>query len=1408
MEEDLQQRDVPEQENSVQSAVGQLDGSEKSVFMKALQAEARQVDDLQASALLQEARRAEAMQAAEARRAGVLQADDICGRDLLLADTPLGGSRGDWTVEEIASSFEELLKSLLVDHGRNVEYAIDMIKPRTRPACVSFDEFADLPVQDIDASSATTNRILVCGKLYRDNQRRPKTRTTPVRVLPIKSPGRAVPKYRFHHVEIAKNILSPNMPLMFIPHLRDLENNSDDKRKHDQWIEELESMERKSGFDSTKLFQKGDTTRRNEFTKQLSEYLDHWIARLGIDNCSKASLIRYMANESQKSHSITPQQKDSLIDSCGEDSATPRAAAVASMITEAFNRVLKSRDVTLYDVLKQDGAVENVFDPKKASKAKDQDKEASLEQIQQYLGTYTSLKCMICHTHSCEHGEFDAENVRRCFSIDDLGGKLWKYIERRRDRQASDLRTTQKNAQGPLTISSGNSMPVRGEGGSGSGGKAALLGFNPSCKLNDPCKNKCYRSYDVGDDAQLSREWTEDETSLLRSLHMTFGNSTSKVPCTLCPLLGRYCWEVYRRAKELGLRISPCIALPPPADVLPRSPVVKPVSWYDRHRKTLNGDWSDHTHTHLHALREQREPCNHEGPCTAASGCSCVEAKLLCERFCQCTDESCAIKFTGCACHVNGKTCYTRQKEGKPCICVQLNRECDPVLCGSCGARERADPENREYDALHSTGCQNVSLQRGKSKAVVLGQSQLQGCGYGLFTAEDIEADEFIIEYVGELITHDEGVRREARRGDFSDQGANASYLFTLLEQDGIWVDAAIYGNLSRYINHASESDKRGCNITPKVLYVNGEFRIRFMAMRDIRAGEELFFDYGENFPNLTKKLLEDMAFASDDEAMAVIRSAKGRISGRNKGGVSMSSRHGAASRSNSRRRKTRGRPSTSLARSGLSSNGKTGESVNIVRNASRQRRARPRRGDDRGASSAVVEDPLVDEDESDDGSGDDIDHMDLDGSKLQRSHRACKQASQKRRKRLLDGDEVGEDEDGKVHNGRGNSLKRKRRLPVNEDRETEQFYRNGRGRRRSNAKPSLFAVEASTELADLSRRLSSRARTQPAHQEQDKQGRASTNPDSSAASTDVDDDTETDEQPRRKRLRTVTRRQSQSATATDATGVTASSIEHPNPDTDMVNIDSDVQISGRRPLHTGRTRQRNRTVESAGSKWPDYNGNKSEPDRDGLAASTAVHLDTAGKDQGTVLIPGQSHDPQQTEAGNELKENGPTTTTTVRAAKPRRSRNVVPDSDDDLDLGASQPSRNERTAPWSQPPAASPNAHSKSLPPIGTPISRPKTPRNGSGSHGEAHKAVYGVYNSGGGDGHSRRTLRSGEARPDSSLGAPGSRGASSARPPRMCLTPTKSMTRLAGDDESGADSVDRSHRRRQLPARYRSDE
>lgn len=619
--------------------------------------------------------------------------------------------------------------------------------------------------------------------------------------------------------------------LSFVPHLRDLAD--EEEPQYRRWLENLESMDNQSGFATLSRQEKVLKTMQKEHGTVLLLYLDYWLEQLSVENCTKSTLIRYMASQAD---AVTPQQKSSILNSYSDDMGSPRTTETLRMFTDAFDRVfnspkLEKRAVTLRHVLLLDKSVDTVVDTKKWMKETPNQIKPNAESttVESFLETYALLGCLICCSHSCEHGEYGVDNERKRFSIEVVGG-LEPLLRK-------------------LSI----------EAAKKKGGEISL-----SRKAQKPCGEDCYRN---GRPGTRARAWSETETMLLKAFIATFSDTNIPIQCATAVATGRPCWDVNRQLDKLDMDSPPLdIASPPPLKI-------KPVSWYDRFKKMLLGDWQDQTITHDHSRREHFDPCNHEGPCVSATNCSCVANKVMCERFCRCTVATCAIKFTGCACHSQGKTCLQKQKE-RPCICVQLNRECDPTLCGSCGALERSNPRNADNDQLYATGCQNCMMQRGKAKSLILGKSMIENCGYGLFTAEDIAQDEFVIEYVGEIISQDEGVRREARRGDVFDEESNASYLFTLLEAEGIWVDAAIYGNLSRYINHQDEGDKRGlgCNITPKILYVGGEYRIKFTSMRDIKAGEELFFNYGENFPNLTKKLLDEQ---QEEEKVKKRRSRK-----------------------------------------------------------------------------------------------------------------------------------------------------------------------------------------------------------------------------------------------------------------------------------------------------------------------------------------------------------------------------------------------------------------------------------------------------------------------------------------------------------------------------------------------------
>lgn len=113
---------------------------------------------------------------------------------------------------------------------------------------------------------------------------------------------------------------------------------------------------------------------------------------------------------------------------------------------------------------------------------------------------------------------------------------------------------------------------------------------------------------------------------------------------------------------------------------------------------------------------------------------------------------------------------------------------------------------------------------------VVVATSKVHGLG--LFMTEDIGWGERIIEYTGERIKEKEGTRRSKF---YHKIGVN--YLFSL--NDTYDIDGLVGGNESRFINH---SKKFNC------IPIRTDGKIYFHAYDDIKAGEELLFDYGDDF--------------------------------------------------------------------------------------------------------------------------------------------------------------------------------------------------------------------------------------------------------------------------------------------------------------------------------------------------------------------------------------------------------------------------------------------------------------------------------------------------------------------------------------------------------------------------------
>jgi SET domain-containing protein len=100
------------------------------------------------------------------------------------------------------------------------------------------------------------------------------------------------------------------------------------------------------------------------------------------------------------------------------------------------------------------------------------------------------------------------------------------------------------------------------------------------------------------------------------------------------------------------------------------------------------------------------------------------------------------------------------------------------------------------------------------------------GAGLGLFTKVPFKKGDFVIEYTGDKIPTPEANKLSTR------------YLFEIDEK---WtIDGSERGNLARYINHSCAPN---CETE-----IDEKDRIIIHAIKNIKPGDELGYDYGEEY--------------------------------------------------------------------------------------------------------------------------------------------------------------------------------------------------------------------------------------------------------------------------------------------------------------------------------------------------------------------------------------------------------------------------------------------------------------------------------------------------------------------------------------------------------------------------------
>jgi hypothetical protein len=143
-------------------------------------------------------------------------------------------------------------------------------------------------------------------------------------------------------------------------------------------------------------------------------------------------------------------------------------------------------------------------------------------------------------------------------------------------------------------------------------------------------------------------------------------------------------------------------------------------------------------------------------------------------------------------------------------------------------------------DATHGDKIKFNQL-RSRKKRLKFAKSPIHD--WGLFALENIDVNDMVIEYVGEIVRQHVADVREKR---YERMGIGSSYMFRL--DNEYIIDATTRGNLARFINHSCDP-----NCCAKIIRVDEEKKVVIYALKPIMIGEELTYDY--KFPFEDEKI-------------------------------------------------------------------------------------------------------------------------------------------------------------------------------------------------------------------------------------------------------------------------------------------------------------------------------------------------------------------------------------------------------------------------------------------------------------------------------------------------------------------------------------------------------------------------
>lgn len=181
---------------------------------------------------------------------------------------------------------------------------------------------------------------------------------------------------------------------------------------------------------------------------------------------------------------------------------------------------------------------------------------------------------------------------------------------------------------------------------------------------------------------------------------------------------------------------------------------------------------------------------------------------------------------------------YVTQKKIFPPEIAQLGISLLDHLEYDIPRHEIPDAQNASTDPHYKNDRYRKCIQL-KEHAPVFIQFINNKIGYGVFADAPITAGQFIGEYTGTV-----------QKINFSKKSGDFDYAWGFMRSGKLVINAKKAGNFTRFINH-------GNNPNVKMIYVacNNRWHLAYVAIKDIKKGEQLLANYGPTYWNTRNRI-------------------------------------------------------------------------------------------------------------------------------------------------------------------------------------------------------------------------------------------------------------------------------------------------------------------------------------------------------------------------------------------------------------------------------------------------------------------------------------------------------------------------------------------------------------------------